>query len=40
LTTIAVPVTAGVQAIIAFVPVLDTHRVIVDVALIVGLMLI
>ena len=40
LTTIAVSVTAGVQAIIAFVPVLDTHRVIIAVALIVGLMLI
>ena len=40
LTTIAVSVTAGVQAIIAFVPTLDAHRVIVSVVLIVGLMLI
>ena len=40
LTTIAVSVTAGVQAIIAFVPVLDTHRVIISVILIVGIIFI
>ncbi len=35
LTTIAVSITAGVAAIVAFAPGLDSHRVIIDVALIV-----
>ena len=40
LTTVAVSVTAGVQAIVAFVPALDEHRVLASVAAIVLLMLI
>jgi amino acid transporter len=40
LTTVAVSVTAGVAAIVAFVPRLDEHRVIVDVVAIVLLMII
>jgi amino acid transporter len=40
LTTVAVSVTAGVAAIVAFVPGLDAHRVLVDVAAIAGLMFI
>ena len=40
LTTIAVSVTAGVQAIVAFVPAFEQHRVIASVAAIVLLMLI
>jgi amino acid transporter len=35
LTTVAVSVTAGVAAIVAFAPGLDAHRVVIDVALIV-----
>src|SRR2546423_3437224 len=40
LTTIAVSVTAGTAAIVAFVPGLNAHRVVADVALIVLLILI
>ena len=40
LTTIAVSVTAGVAAILAFLPVLGGHRVALDVAAIVAIMLI
>ncbi|HWW88622.1 MAG TPA: amino acid permease, partial [Vicinamibacterales bacterium] len=40
LTTVAVSVTAGVAALVAFAPGLDTHRVIIDVVAIVALMVI
>jgi amino acid transporter len=40
LTTIAVSVTAGVAAIVAFAPGLDAHRVVIDVALIVLIILV
>jgi amino acid transporter len=40
LTTVAVSITAGVAAIVAFAPGLDSHRVIIDVALIVLIMVV
>src|SRR6202043_849773 len=40
LTTVAVSVTAGVAALVAFAPGLDTHRVIIDVVAIVVLMVV
>ncbi len=40
LTTVAVSVTAGVEALVALVPVLDPHRVALDVACVVALMLV
>jgi len=40
LTTVAVSVTAGVEALVALVPALDPHRVALDVACVVALMLV